>query len=72
MSGLIDKALGNVTAIPRKLNIIPEETKTSQGIIDLARGKIKPTGKSLLGKPIKIVGQSVGKKAEGFLTGKVR
>ena len=31
MSGLVDKALGTVTAIPRKLDIIPEETKLFRG-----------------------------------------
>jgi len=55
----IDKSLGLATAIPRSLDILPEEAKTVQGSIDLARGKVKPSGGGSIGKAIDFFGKKV-------------
>ena len=55
---LANKAFGNMTAIPRKLGIIPKEMKTPQGAIDVVRGKTKPQGSSLLGRPLTQLGRT--------------
>lgn len=58
MGSLVNKVFSNMTAIPRKLNILPEEMKTPQGAIDVVRGKTQPQGNSLLGKPLTQLGRT--------------
>ena len=59
MGGLIDDSLGRATHLARKLDIVPEETKTVQGIIDMGRGKVKPSGGGSIGKAIDFFGKKV-------------
>ena len=49
MGGLFNKGLSRATAIPRKLDILPEESKSVQGSVDVLRGKKKPSGGGLTG-----------------------
>lgn len=58
MSGLVNTAFKTMTAIPRALHIIPQEMKTPQGVIDVVRGKTKPQGNSLVGKPLAMLGKT--------------
>ena len=57
MTGLIDSAFGRITSIPRSLKIIPKEASTPQKSLDILRGKIKPKGSSLFGKPLTRIGR---------------
>lgn len=57
MTALINKSFSRATSIPRKLNIIPEEASTPQKSFDVIRGKIKPKGRSLFGKPLTEIGR---------------
>ena len=66
VSDFADSALKLGTAQGRAMKILPEESKTFQGLIDMGRGKVKPGSSSLLGKPISVV----GKQSEKFLYGK--
>lgn len=50
--GIAKKAFGRATAIPRKLNILPEELDTPQSVLDVARRKKKVKNGSFLGKSI--------------------
>ena len=52
MSGLGTNAFRNITAIPRKLNILPQNFATPQGAVDALRGKKPVRGKSVFGKAL--------------------
>ena len=58
MGDILNSSFGRATSIARRSNILPEETATPQGSIDLARGKTKPKSKSLFGKPITEFGRT--------------
>ncbi len=37
----LNQSFGRATSLPRRIGILPEETRTPQGTIDLVRGKKK-------------------------------
>ena len=56
-TGVLNKAFGRATSIPRKLKIIPKNADTPQGALDILRGKSAPQGSSFFGRPLGAIGR---------------
>ena len=61
MAPLLNKSFGRATSIPRKLDILPEETATPQGSVDILRGKKRPSGGGMLGTALGQFGRTTKK-----------